>query len=448
MFFRMKLYPLLLLFVTLFSSCSKYTLSGGESSSDEEEKVNVYLNFRKNMSGDLFDIEYPVRIFCVDKVSSTLTEFYFGEGEGILAQVDKGEYSINAFIGINNDDFTLMNDINGKPMVAMNESGVSVTPVLSAHSTLNIEKQTEINFIPEYIVSSTEFEFSNIPSGVKSLSVEISPVCCGYYVEGGFSDRKQNAIIECFENNGKWISDQKYIFPSEGEKTTITISIDYGDKVNNHSYIISEGLELGKPYKITGGYDDKFIINGYFQIGGWLPEEDIVVDFNQGSSDSDNDEPYDDENVDEEDILYVDDIPSSNSIWESFYVWKVEETGAGEAQATIISPDQWFQIYAEGEAMEILDGYEIDGISGWRTFTREEAEEFYKEFSAELAGLNTLLERNGQNIFYTDDSRRYLCEDGEYTFGLYGKLNFYKAGKTVKYYLRPVKKVFFQTYTH
>lgn len=150
MFFRMKLYPLLLLFVTLFSSCSKYTLSGGESSSDEEEKVNVYLNFRKNMSGDLFDIEYPVRIFCVDKVTSALTEFYFGEGEGILAQVDKGEYSVNAFMGINKDDFTLMNDINGKPMVAMNESGVSVTPVLSAHSTLNIEKQTEINFIPEY----------------------------------------------------------------------------------------------------------------------------------------------------------------------------------------------------------------------------------------------------------------------------------------------------------
>ena len=76
-----------------------------------------------------------------------------------------------------------------------------------------------------------------------------------------------------------------------------------------------------------------------------------------------------------------------------------------------------------------------------RTFTREEDEEFYKEFSAELDELNNLLERNGHNIFYTDDSRRYLCEDGDYTFGLYGKLNFYKAGKTVKYYLRPVKKV-------
>lgn len=453
MVFRMKLYPLLLLLVTLFSSCSKYTLSEEESSSDEkkQEKVNVYVNFRKNMSGDFFDIEYPIRIFCVDKFTSALTEFYFGEGEGVSAQVDKGEYSVNAFIGINKDDFTLMNDINGKPMLSINESGVSVTPVLSAHSTLNIEKQTEINFIPEYIVSSIEFEFSNIPSGVKSLSVEISPVCCGYYVEGSFSGRTQAAFVQCAENNGKWISGQKYIFPSEGEKTTVTVSMDYDDEtVKKYQYTYSEGMSVGKPYKFTGEYDESLSIDGDFLISGWEDKEEIIMDFEEDSTDSDNDneEPDDDENVDVEDILYVDDIPSSNSIWESFYVWKVEETGSGEAQATIISPDQWYQIYAEGEAMQILDGYEIDGISGWRTFTREEAEEFYKEFSAELDVLNTLLERSGQNIFYTDDSRRYLCEDGEYTFGLYGKLNFYKTGKTVKYYLRPVKKVFFQTYTH
>ena len=162
-------------------------------------------------------------------------------------------------------------------------------------------------------------------------------------------------------------------------------------------------------------------------------DDDITVD--------EGDESGDNASGENGDLVYVESMPTVNTVWRDFYLWKLEDTGAGEALATIISPDQWFQIYAEGEAKEILNGYEIDGIYGWRTFTREEAEEFYKEFSAELDELNNLLERNGHNIFYTDDSRRYLCEDGDYTFGLYGKLNFYKAGKTVKYYLRPVKKV-------
>ena len=135
-------------------------------------------------------------------------------------------------------------------------------------------------------------------------------------------------------------------------------------------------------------------------------------------------------------------MPSANKIWGPFFLWKLVETGLGEAQATIISPDQWYQIYKDGEAMEILKGYEIDGISGWRTFTKDEAQEFFKEFSTELDELNPYLEENGHNIFYTPNGNtrnRYLCENGEYAFNMFGSIEMGPAGKTVKYYLRPVK---------
>lgn len=449
MVYRMKLYPLILVFVALLFSCSKYTISDNDGASDEDGMVNVYLKFRKNQNGDILDIEYPVRVFCVEKTSSAITDFYYEEGDGIFASVNKGEYSVNAFLGLDKDDFILMNDINGKPMVAINASGISDKSVMSAHSTLNIDKQTEINFIPVYIVASTEFEFSNIPSEVKSMNVEISPVCCGYHVEGGFSGSKQSAVVDCQLNNGKWISGQKFMFPAVGEKTTVTVILNYDDEIKEYQYIFPEGLKPGQPYKFTGGYDEDLSLEGDFQISGWNMEEEVFIDFENGNpvdgdngeNEEDNDESDEDTSVDSDGVFYVDGLPSANVVWGPFYVWKVEETGVGEALATIISPDQWYQVYEEGEAMEILNGYEIDGISGWRTFTKEEAEDFFKEFSMNLDELNLYLEENGHNIFYTPNEysgNRYLCENGEYAFNMFGKIEMRPAGKTVKYYLRPV----------
>lgn len=446
----MKTYIFMLFIISIFSSCSQYTIN--EDESGETDRINLYMKFQKNAGGEAFDLEYPVVIYSVDKENSAVTEFWYNDGDAVTASLSKGEYSINAFLGMSDACFIKTNDITGKPMIAVNGNGVSDRPLMAAHASINLNKQTEINFIPAYVMSSLEFEFSNIPSEVKNIDVKIYPVSCGYNIEGGFSDRKEMAYIECRHDDEKWTSCQKFIFPVQGEKTSVTVSIDYGDEVKDYLYTFSEGLKLGQPYRFTGGYDDNLNLSGEFQFSGWKEEEEIFMDFD-GESDDDitvdeGDESGDNASGENGDLVYVESMPTVNTVWRDFYLWKLEDTGAGEALATIISPDQWFQIYAEGEAKEILNGYEIDGISGWRTFTREEAEEFYKEFSAELDELNNLLEKNGHNIFYTDDSRRYLCEDGDYTFGLYGKLNFYKAGKTVKYYLRPVKKVFFQTYTH
>ena len=424
----MKLNVFLLLVASLLLSCSRYAIN--EDGTDGTDNINVYINFQKNAVGDILDIDYPVRIYCVDKTSSVVTDFNYLEGEGIVATLIPGEYSINAFLGIGEESYSKVNDISGKPIISVNGSGVSDIPLMAAHSSINLEKQTEINLIPSYIVASLEFEFTNIPSEVKKIQVEVSPVSCGYQIEGGFSDRTQAASLECNLNNGKWLSGQKFIFPAEGVKTSVIVNLDYGDEIKKYSYTFAEGLSVGQPYKFTGGYDEDLSMDGDFQISAWKMEEEIVMDF-------ENEKPADDV-----DVFYVETMPSANKIWGPFYLWKLEEIGVGEAQVTIISPDQWYQIYKEGEAMEILKGYEIDGISGWRTFTKDEAQEFFKEFSTELDELNPYLEENGHNIFYTPNDNagnRYLCENGEYAFNMSGKIEMGPAGKTVKYYLRPVK---------
>lgn len=420
-----------LLLMLLLYSCSKYTIDEGSGSG-----MDVHIKFQKNASGDAFEMEYPVRVFCTDIAGANIKDVTFRQGDEITFPLAKGEYGINVFVGLDENNYTLKDKSDGKQMVTMKNSSMAEKALRAAHTSLEIDKQTDINMIPAYVVASAEVELSNIPANVKSVRIDISPVSSGYNTCGGYSEDTQSGVIVCYEKSGKWVSDKRYFFPVENRKTTISVSIDKGDETDNYSYTFIDGMKAGQPYKFTGGYSDGLNMDGDFQISGWNMEKEIVLDFEDETlvGEDEGDIPsYDIE------TFIVEAIPSADVIWGPFYVWKVEEQSANEALVTIISPDQWFQKFEEGEAIKILNAYEIDGMTGWRTFTKAEAEEFYKDFSTDLNGLNSYLEENGHNIFYTEN--RYLCENGEYAFNIFGSTNIRKAGTTVKYYLRPIKTI-------
>lgn len=430
-----------ILFMLLLTSCSKYTIEDSSGSG-----IDVNIKFQKNAAGEAFDMEYPVRVFCTDAAGKNIIDKTFRQGDEMKLSLAEGEYGINAFVGMDEGCYMLKNGIDGKQMVTMKSNSMSDKPLMAAHTTLQIDKQTDVNMVPAYVVASAEVEFTNIPSGVKSVSVSVSPVYSGYNISGGYSDETQSGMIQCYEKDGKWISGQKFFFPVEKRKTTVSVSIDRGDKVDNYSYTMINGLRPGQPYKFTGGYEgdggdsgNGLNMDGEFQISGWNMEEEIVLDLEdetpvEGGEDGDVDIPdY------EIETFLVESIPNADVIWGPFYVWRVETQSADEAIVTIISPDQWFRKFAKGEAIQILKNYDIDGMTVWRTFTKTEAEEFHKDFSTDLNGLNSFLEENGHNIFYTEN--RYLCENGEYAFNIFGSTNIRPAGTTVKYYLRPIKTI-------
>ena len=439
-------YLIYILLMILLSSCSKYTIEDGGGSG-----MDVHIKFQKNVAGEAFDMEYPVRVFCTDAAGKNVVDKTFIQRDEMKLSLAEGEYGINAFVGMDEGCYMLKNGIDGKQMVTMKSNSMSDKPLRAAHTTLQIDKQTDVNMVPAYVVASAEVEFTNIPSGVKSVSVSVSPVYSGYNISGGYADEIQSGMIQCYEKDGKWISDQKFFFPVEKRKTTVSVSIDRGDKVDNYSYTMINGLRPGQPYKFTGGYEgdggdsgNGLNMDGEFQISGWNMEEEIVFDLEDetpvegGEDGGDGDVDIPDYEIE---TFLVESIPSADVIWGPFYVWKAEEQSADEAIVTIISKEQYYQTFEEGEALMILNDYEIDEITGWRTFTKVEAEEFYKEFSSELDDLNAYLEKNGHSTFYVEGEKRYLCENGEYTFRLEGALRFSKAGLKTKYYLRPIKTI-------
>lgn len=441
----MKAFSLIYILLTLLlTSCSKYTIEDGSGSG-----MDVNIKFQKNAAGEAFDMEYPVRVFCTDAAGKNVIDKIFRQGDEMKLSLAEGEYGISAFVGMDEGCYMLKNDIDGKLMVTMKGNSMSDKPLRAAHTTLQIDKQTDVNIVPAYVVASAEVEFTNIPSGVKSVSVSVSPVYSGYNISGGYYDETQSGMIQCYEKDGKWISDQKFFFPVEKRKTTVSVSIDKGNKVDNYSYTMINGLRPGQPYKFTGGYEGDGVdsgnglnMDGELQISGWNMEEEIVLDLEDetpvegGEDGGDGDVDIPDYEIE---TFLVDAIPSADVIWGPFYVWKSEKHSDDEAIVTIISPDQWFQKFEGSDALNILNSHDIDGMTGWRTFTKAEAEEFHKAFSTDLSELNSYLEENGHNIFYTEN--RYLCENGEYAFNIFGSTNIRPAGTTVKYYLRPIKTI-------
>ena len=104
----------------LLFSCSKYTIDDGSGNG-----MDVHIKFQKNAVGDAFDIEYPVRVFCTDIAGASIKDVTFRQGGEITFPLAKGEYCINAFVGWDDDNYTLKDGPDGKQMVTMKNSSMA-----------------------------------------------------------------------------------------------------------------------------------------------------------------------------------------------------------------------------------------------------------------------------------------------------------------------------------
>lgn len=162
---------------------------------------------------------------------------------------------------------------------------------------------------------------------------------------------------------------------------------------------------------------------------------------NDGNSGNTGEEDSSGDNDTEYDTFIVSEMPGADSIWGYFYVWQTTSISSTEAEAIIIAPEQWYTLAAD--ALDLLDTYSEDGIEGWRMFTTEEATAFRNQFQGSVSELNEFISEYGLAFFKYSDGARYLCNNAQSTFS-FANNRIIDAGRTVKYYLRPVKKVRFK----
>ena len=91
---------------------------------------------------------------------------------------------------------------------------------------------------------------------------------------------------------------------------------------------------------------------------------------------------------------------------------------------------------------EVPSGYSVNGISGWRLPTHNEASILRARFSGNARlELNDLIAEYDDELYGLDGDERYLCtkDDVFYSFKFAGGTSTTKAGDVRSYYVRLVK---------
>lgn len=437
----------LLYLYLIFAACSKQTLE----TENENQTDNLPVNISIRSSGtDLDDEYFPISLYIFNEEGEYISrQDITKEDKTFSTKLKAGSYSISAFSGLDNSEYTFPESPVYDDIIEMKNSYSKTHPLMSGHHDIELSQSYDITIPIKYCVTAVNFSFSDAPTDVTGVSLSISPLSNGYTFSGRYTGDTSKTEVECTFTDGLWKAGPIYIFPSESNNVLLSVSVNSESGTETFNYTYKNSLLPGVPYNFKGKYNGGFTVNIGFDIEGWDPGIDVDFDLVPGDNTEEGDT---DENPDTSDTeiptVYSDYLPEANSIWKSFYVWTTKEISSTEIEALIITPDQWPDILAK-DAQATLEWYEKDGLSNWRTFTEEETRAFHKAFpgtSEAFEDLNWLLYENGHNQFYCSNKERYLCRNLEYTFNLVdvsssGTLIIRQAGDKTGYYLRPVKTI-------
>ena len=198
-----------------------------------------------------------------------------------------------------------------------------------------------------------------------------------------------------------------------------------------YGYTWKDRPKANQPYHLLGDYSDGLALNGTFVVTGWNEAEDVSFEF--GANVKQEDKKDDSE-------LDLSSLPEVGNIWNGSIVADVGEADENGVDILLMSLDEW-AIYTS-QIEELVSGYSVNGISGWRIPTYDEAKYLQNSYSGEnRLSLNERIAAYDDDCVELDGEERYLCNKSGvyYTFVFAGGRVISKAGDKTAYYARLVK---------
>ena len=165
-------------------------------------------------------------------------------------------------------------------------------------------------------------------------------------------------------------------------------------------------------------------IEGGLELVDW--KGSVEVDFGCG------------ENESPEDVLMA--VPQVGTIWNGMIVADIVEADDTGASLLLMTLEQWEDAVSQVDG--ILSGYSVNGVSGWRLPTHEEASVLRTRFSGiGRTELNDMIAEYDVSLNGLDGEERYLCTKNDvfYSFKFEEGTSITKAGEKRSYYIRLVK---------
>lgn len=449
--YQIQSFFIMLVCMSFFMGCGSYQVEGEGESAGTSDLYGIDVTLS---NAQLFTPLYPLHLYFFDAQGTVAwNEEVLEQSEWPAISLPEGEYVFSVLSGLSSEDYLPPMVLNSKQFLTFSEGNHATTPLAIGKNIIKLQNDVKVSVSLSYAVAALYLSFGGLPAEAVSVEARISPVSSGITLEGTLSNDGTFASVPCEKVKGVWKAGPVYVLPSEGLQTHLSLNVQTTSEETVYGYFFNYSLEAGKPYRFVSTGDGEISLEENNQIAGWTPEvsEEFLFenmteegeweepDVPDGGEGTEGNEDEDDGQDTEEDtdVIVSEVLPESETIWGPFFVWKVESLSGNEVMATLVSPRQW--LLKKAEAISVCEAYEEDGISGWRTFTTDEAKEFRDQYDDTIVALSDMLSENGLDRFNKYDCR-YLCNDFNSTFCFYNT-QIVKSGETVDYALRLVKKV-------
>lgn len=449
--YQIQSFFIMLACMSFFMGCGSYQVEGEGESAGTSDLYGIDVTLS---NAQLFTPLYPLHLYFFDAQGTVAwNEEVLEQSEWPAISLPEGEYVFSVLSGLSSEDYLPPMVLNSKQFLTFSEGNHATTPLAIGKNIIKLQNDVKVSVSLSYAVAALYLSFGGLPAEAVSVEARISPVSSGITLEGTLSNDGTFASVPCEKVKGVWKAGPVYVLPSEGLQTHLSLNVQTTSEETVYGYFFNYSLEAGKPYRFVSTGDGEISLEENNQIAGWTPEvsEEFLFenmteegeweepDVPDGGEGTEGNEDEDDGQDTEEDtdVIVSEVLPESETIWGPFFVWKVESLSGNEVMATLVSPRQW--LLKKAEAISVCEAYEEDGISGWRTFTTDEAKEFRDQYDDTIVALSNMLSENGLDRFNKYDCR-YLCNDFNSTFCFYNT-QIVKSGETVDYALRLVKKV-------
>lgn len=427
------------LLMALSASCQQLPEDDGAVPESKEESLVVKV---RSVEGE--EVPYPLYLYAFTKEGELASSQTIADSEDKMAmELEQGEYQIVALSG-DTRDYQWPNKPTLEDVIVWTSSDGANTPLMVGREFVKVshtqEAQTEITL--SYMVASLGVKLKDVPKNVTDVQVTLLPLHSSLSFTGNYGGDSQSVKVGCtLSSDGIWRSEKVYIFPGNGKETYFSISFktEEGDEVT-YGYTYEGKPEVNHHFNVTGSYKGAVIVGGSFDVQDW--EGSIDVEFDFGASVESEDEEADNPDEDEEEQgADLTNVPEVGTIWNGCIVadWgEADETGV---EVLLLSLDEWDATVSEVE--DVIEGYSVNGISGWRLPNYEEAKVLRARFSGNaLIELNELIKDYDPDLSGLSDGKdeRYLCDKGGviYSFKFAMNSNITEAKSRV-YYLRLVK---------
>ncbi len=408
---------------------------------DEEEEENVPqtgfpLKVSARSSGDS-QIGYPAYIYAFAEDGSCSANQKIKDNSQIEMKLSPGRYTLVAIANIG-EEYVIPEDPFLDDVIVMKANNRSLRALMMGSSTVTIDnkKNVSVSITLYYTVSLVNVTLEEIPATVKSVSLRISPLYSSLSFAGEYAGKDKSTEITCRkETEGTWSAEPFYIFPGSASQTVFSITLEDDNQTNTYGYTSKGKPEANVPMNIGGSYSGDVTVGGSLISGEW--KEPVEIKFNFGGKDEGD---IDGENppATNPDLPG---LPEVMSVWQDGIVAGIEIMDANGADVLLMSLNEWDSVVAK-----LQETIKNEEVNGWHLPNEEEAQMLYAAFKEPfLNEVNEALETSGGTSLSTKKRYVYDKNGSKYAFGFKSSSQFQPAGSTVKYGIRLVRSVRYQT---